>query len=244
MKRATHVERVMGTAVRFVADGAAPDAIAEAVAWLHWVDRTFSVHRPDSEVIRLRRGDLTEDQAHPEVRAVLERCMALRIVSDGSFDHRPEDGLDPSGYVKGWAIERAAELLGDCGDFHIDAGGDIAVRGRCRVGIRDPGDSSNTLLAVELVDQAIATSGSYERGEHIWGPGNAMASVSVIGPDLGTADALSTALYASPDAPWFERFPGYEAIFVTKDQRVLMSAGVTQGPDLVLRPVVSHRSLS
>lgn len=235
MRPAVHVERVMGTAVRFVTEDSCEQGIATAVEWLHWVDRTFSVHRPASEIMRLRRGDLAEDQAHPEVQAVLDRCTALRIVSDGAFDHRPGDDLDPSGYVKGWAIERAAALLDGSGRFHIDAGGDIVARGHWVVGIRDPENLAQSLLAVELVDQAIATSGSYERGEHIWGPGNGVASVSVIGPDLGTADAISTALYSSPDDGWLERFPGYEAIVVTDDREIRTSGGVMLGPDRMLR---------
>jgi len=235
MRPAVHVERVMGTAVRVVADDFCDERIAAAVEWLHWVDNTFSVHRDDSEIMRLRRGELSEEDAHPEVQAVLKRCMALRIVSDGAFDHRPDDALDPSGYVKGWAIERAATLLGDCGRFHIDAGGDVVARGRWSVGIRDPQNLARSLPAVDLVDRAIATSGSYERGEHIWGPGNGVASVSVIGPDLGTADAISTALYSSPDHGWLERFPGYEAILITDDGEIRTSAGVGLGTDLVLR---------
>ncbi len=217
----------MGTAVRFLTEDGRGRTISQAIEWLHWVDHTFSVHRPDSEIMRIRRGDIAQREAHCEVQAVLNRCMALRIVSDGAFDHRPEDELDPSGYVKGWAIERAAELLDNGGRFCIDAGGDIVARGDWKVGIRDPYDRASSILVVELSDGAMATSGAYERGEHTWGTGSGLASVSVIGPDLGTADAISTALFSSSDHTWLERFPGYESIAIMTDRRVLTSPGVS-----------------
>ena len=233
MRQATHVERVMGTAVRFAVEGdAGSEAISRAVAWLHWVDHTFSVHRSDSQIIRIRNGEIAESEVHPEVTDVLERCMALRIVSDGHFDHRPDGDLDPSGYVKGWAIERAARILDEAGiqRFYVDAGGDIVVRGRWSVGIRNPLDPSGALVATVLADEAIATSGTYERGAHIWGDGvGDLASVSVIGPDLGTADAISTALFSSAgeDASWVQRFSGYEVLAVTNDLEILTSSGLS-----------------
>lgn len=218
------VERVMGTAVRFATEGATA-GVEAAIAWLHWVDDTFSVHRPDSQIMRIRRGAISANDIHPEVGAVLDRCTGLRVLTEGWFDHRPEGDLDPSGYVKGWAVERAASLLEQHGvsRFYVDAGGDIATRGTWTVGIRNPKHPARTLLAVELTDEAIATSGTYERGNHIWGRHPAgLASVSVIGPDLGTADAVSTALFSSggEDPAWLERFPDYEVVAITHDLRV------------------------
>jgi thiamine biosynthesis lipoprotein len=220
----THVEHVMGTAVRFVADAKpGPGEIDRAVAWLHWVDRTFSIYRENSEIMRLRRGEL--DDPHHEVGWVLDRCLGLQIRTEGAFDHRIEDALDPSGYVKGWAIQRAADLLaaGGLERFYIDAGGDIAMRGRFVVGIRNPRTPEVPMLALDLEDTAIATSGTYERGEHIWGdhPGG-LASVSVVGPDLGIADAIATALFAAggDNAAWLERFPEYHVYSITHDLQV------------------------
>lgn len=218
------VERVMGTAVRFATNGGTT-GVQEAITWLHWVDDTFSVHRADSQVMQIRRGAISAIGIHPEVSTVLDRCAALRILTDGRFDHRPEGDLDPSGYVKGWAVERAASLLeqGGLSRFYIEAGGDIAVRGRWTVGIRNPKDPARALLAIDLEDEAIATSGSYERGGHIWGPApDGLASVSAIGPDLGTADAISTALFSAggTDTEWLDRFPDYRVVAITHDLRM------------------------
>src|SRR5438270_12857345 len=96
--------------------------------------------------MRPKRGELTLHGAHPDVRAVLERCEELREETGGYFDHpvpagssgrrtgdivlQPGD-LDPSGFVKGWAVDRAALILEDAGarTYSINAGGDIRVRG-------------------------------------------------------------------------------------------------------------------
>ena len=230
----------MGTAVLF--DIRDPDfdesAVGAAVSFLRWVDATFSTHRDDSQISLLRSGGLTMGDVHPLVRDVLARCEMLRRDTEGAFDHHPDTTLDPSGLVKGWALERAAAILSRTGieSFLVSAGGDIVARGApeglaaWRVGIRDPAHPEATLGTVQLRGLAIATSGRYERGNHIWSSGDmgeVLASVSMVGPDLGTADALATAVFASglADLGWLNRFPGYDLIAVTADRRILRTAG-------------------
>ena len=227
------VERVMGTAIGFdVREPIDEEVVDRAFEFLRWVDRTFSVHRPDSEVSRIGRGELSGDDACPQVREVLVRCCELREATDGWFDHeggaRRGRPLDPSGYVKGWSIDRSAERLGFEGahSFCINAGGDVVARGRpdgvdpWRVGIRDPQRPAEVPRIIGVADAAVATSGSYERGEHIWSPGKAprgsILSATVVGPELATADALATAVFASGDARpgWWHRFPDYRLIVV------------------------------
>ncbi len=128
----THVEHVMGTAVLFdIRDPQfSQSALDGAVALLHHVEDTFSVFNPDSEISRISRRELSIDDADPQVRDVVAACDALRRDTAGAFDHRPGGLLDPSGYVKGWAVESAAEVLTDAGiaSFSISAGGDIVAR--------------------------------------------------------------------------------------------------------------------
>ncbi|MCL1693679.1 MAG: FAD:protein FMN transferase [Actinomycetia bacterium] len=232
------MEHVMGTAVLFdIRDPFFPQsALDEAVALLHYVENTFSVFKQDSEISRIARGDLSIDDADPRVHDVLATCEELRRKTAGAFDHCPESGLDPSGYVKGWAVESAAGILTDAGiaSFSISAGGDIVARGAppgseaWRVGIRDRLDADATLGTVDLRDGAIATSGRYERGDHIWGADDRdeeLASVSIVGPDLGIADALATAVFAAGlgSIAWLGDYPDYDLIAVTSDRRVLRS---------------------
>jgi thiamine biosynthesis lipoprotein len=211
------------------------DPVIDAVfAWLHRVDALFSTHRAGSEVCRIDRGELDPRDADPEVTTVLARCEELREETGGYFDARAGGRLDPSGLVKGWAVERAAALLEEagCRDFCIDAGGDIAVRGRWRVGIRHPYRRRRLAAAIELADAAIATSGTYERGPHILDPHTGAPalhtlSVSVTGPDLGTADAYATAAFAmgAGGPAWTASLGGHAAMTILPGGRVLTTAG-------------------
>ena len=189
----------MGMPVRVEGD---VDAV-RVFAWLRWVDSTFSTYRADSEIARLDRGEL--DDPHPAVREVLARCEELRIETGGLFDVRAGGRLDPSGYVKGWAVQRAAAF--GRGRFLIDAGGDVVVRGAWRVGIRHPYVRDKLAAAITVSDCAVATSGAYERGPHILDPrsgrpATGLSSVTVVGRDLGTADAYATAAFAAGDPRW------------------------------------------
>jgi thiamine biosynthesis lipoprotein len=230
----------MGTDVAIDVRGPVdPRAIDRALAWLHEADARFSPYRADSEVSRLRRGELQADEAHPDVREVLERCERLRAETGGAFDARAAGGgtPDPTGLVKGWAVERAVVLLERAGarDLCVEAGGDVAVRGapapgeRWRIGIRHPRRPDRLAAVVELVDEAVATSGTYERGDHIVDPRTGrpprgVLSVTVVGPDLATADAYATAAFAlGHDGPaWTASLgPGYGAMTVLDGDRVL-----------------------
>jgi thiamine biosynthesis lipoprotein len=244
LPRHVHVEHVMGTVVSLDARGAGQRAAEAAtrrlVAWLHDVDRRFSTFRLDSEISRIGRGELALDSASDEVRHVLERCARLRRDTGGAFDELATGRLDPSALVKGWAVERGAALLEAEGltDFAINAGGDVAVRGGAlpepvwRVGIQHPTERDAVALAVEVTDAAVATSGAYERGAHLLdprtgAPASGVLSVTVVGPDLGVADAYSTAAFAlGLDGPaWTLGLDGYEAMTILADELVLWTPG-------------------
>ena len=114
-------ERVMGTVVSLLApDGGADSAAADrCFAWLHEVDRRFSPFRPDSEVSQLMRGATPDPGGiSPDLAEVLELCEIVEVLSDGAFDirrHRADGAPDPTGVVKGWAVDRAGEILVDGG---------------------------------------------------------------------------------------------------------------------------------
>jgi thiamine biosynthesis lipoprotein len=245
-----HVEEVMGMAVSIDVhdDVAGAPGLDELLGWLHHVDASFSPYREDSEITRLARGSLTADDAADEVIAVLRRCEEFRAETDGVFDvfavPAPNGTtLDPSGYVKGWAIERAAGLLGDHGlaNFCINAGGDVVVRGQplpdpvWRVGVRDPDDQWGLAEVIECAGPlAVATSATYERGAHIVDPrtGEAvtdLASATVVGPDLGVTDAYATTLFVLglDGLAWIDQREGYEALVIDHDGRLAATAGFT-----------------
>ncbi|MEA2426143.1 MAG: FAD:protein transferase [Thermoleophilaceae bacterium] len=218
-----------------------PAALDAAFDWLRFVDDTFSTYKPDSEISRLDRGELTIAQCSPEVDEVLGRCIELSRRTSGFFSVRAGGTLDPSGFVKGWAVAKAAEILGALGlqAFSINAGGDIVLRGRpeaeeaWRIGIRHPLETDKLAAVLTGEDIAIATSGEYERGAHVLDPHTGrpptgLLSVTIVGPDLATADAYATAAFAmGGDGPeWAAGLTGYETLCITTEEVVLTSPGL------------------
>jgi FAD:protein FMN transferase len=202
--------RTMGTVVSLDVRGRPDEALAErAFAVFDEADARFSPFRADSELARIDRGELRLDEASAELREVLELADAFQRASGGAFSVRHGGRLDANGIVKGWAAHRAAEVLaaGGAADFCLNAGGDVITRGRPAAGhewqaaVRHPDDAGRLLGVVVLGAAAMATSGGYERGEHIVDArsGEASAhwsSITVIDPDVTVADVLATAVFA------------------------------------------------
>jgi FAD:protein FMN transferase len=235
-----HVEMVMGMAVSIdVRDPHVPaGAITEVVNWLHHVDATFSTYKDSSPITKFGRGEITPDELTDEIRNVLDLCEAVRADTGGAFDisrvpAANGTNFDPSGLVKGWSIQRAAAILESWSatDFCINAGGDIVVRGEpspgrpWRIGIRHP-DLADKLATVVVAagPLAIATSATYERGQHIIDPrsgqpATSWASVTVVGPDLTLADAYATAVFVMgiDGVQWLAEHDGYGVFAVTPD---------------------------
>ena len=237
------VAPVMGTTVSIdVRDGDVPPAALDAaVATIRELESRFSTYRDDSEIKRVERGELAIADAHPDVREVLDACAVLRAESDGAFDAWRDGCLDPSGYVKGWAAERAADVLRDAGAarFALNVGGDVVCRGGSapgmpwRVGIRHPSEPARMVLVLGIRDGAVATSGAYERGEHIVDARSGVApvgwqSITVVAPDLATADAIATAAFAMGERgpAWAAARPGCEVAAIGPSGRLWTTAGV------------------
>jgi thiamine biosynthesis lipoprotein len=214
-------------------DGTLLDDLSD---WFRHVDETFSTHRTKSEISRIDRGELEPENASSEVRDVLDRCEELRLETRGYFDLRAAGRLDPSGLVKGWAVDRAAAFLETAGvdSFLISAGGDAVARGGpWRIGIPHPRGRGKIAAVLDAYDLAIATSGAYVRGTHVINPytgnqPNDVLSVTVIGHDLATADAYATAAFAMGDeaaADWLAGLRRYEAMIVLEHDVVLTTPG-------------------
>jgi FAD:protein FMN transferase len=241
--RRIRVEHIMGTAISIDLRDPAVDAglIETTFDWLRQVDACFSLYKPQSEISRLGRGELTVEECHAEVGEVLSLCEALREETQGVFNAwrcRADGRLDPSGVVKGWAIERAAAILerGGARNFCLNAGGDVVSRGEpepgCpwRIGIRHPNDIGALSGVVRGYDLAVATSGAYERGDHIVDgrtgiPSRMLLSLTVAGPSLTMADAYATAGFAMGrgGVAWVATRPGYAPFAVTASGRVQYS---------------------
>jgi thiamine biosynthesis lipoprotein len=226
------VRKVFGTAASLAVVGPLPSAAVEATfARLNEIENRFSTYRPNSEICQIRDGTLTRSAAHPETQQILEICEALHEESGGIFDawHAGRDGgLEPAGYVKGWAIGVAGAILRDHGvdNFSLGIGGDITAAGGgpagigWSVGVVDPRRNTILVARVALRSEAIATSGLSERPGHLrdTGTGEAITSpwlsFTVVGPDIARVDALATICFLEGRAGMkrVDQEPGYGAL--------------------------------
>ena len=217
-----------------------------AIQLLFDADETFSLWKPESPMSRVRSGALRLSDAPGAVREVLDACEVARAASGGWFDPWAlRGGVDPTGYVKGWAAQRALAPFAAIGALGavVNAAGDVATFGvpargqRFRVGIADPA-ATRRLACVVTVEGGVATSGTYERGDHLINPHSSehaavVASATVCGPDLGLADALATALCVGGDEvlTLLEALAGYEGLVIGFDGTWSRTAAFPFAPD-------------
>jgi thiamine biosynthesis lipoprotein len=237
-----HVELVMGTAVSFLLDEGDLDyerlleALDGARGELHRLDELFSTWREESPMSRYRRGELPATELPDEISEVLTLCQQVKALSGGYFDPWAlEGGIDPSGLSKGWIVERAAEALQKNGVSAgvVSGGGDVVTFGPppegsfWQIGVQHPWRRDRLACLVDVPPGgAIATSGRYERGDHLFNPftgapaQTGLVSVSVTGPSLVLADGLATAVGAAEPDPisLVRKLPsGYEAYLIFED---------------------------
>lgn len=216
------------------------DAVEAVFECFRLVDARFSPYKQESETCRIDRGELDPSKASPDMKEVLWLAEETRERSNGYFNVWFKGRFDPCGLVKGWAIRRAARLLDDDGmlSFCVEAGGDIEVRGAndtgqpWEIGLRNPFEPSRLMRKLALSGCGIATSGTYIRGEHIWNPltgkpANAVASLTVVGPDVYEADRFATAAFAMGPGgiEFMAGVPGCDAYMVALDGTATYTPG-------------------
>lgn len=209
---------------------------------LRVLDARFSTYRPDSEVSRLQRGEVSLEDCSADVREVERLCRTALERTAGTFDAwncvPGRSGVfDPTGLVKGWAVARAARRLGTLNEtglsWAVNAGGDILVRNAPEdavpwvIGIEDPFDRTQVLATVPVRDGAVATSGLAARGAHIVDPRRREAAVqvaaaTVVGPSLTWADVFATALvvHGRQGVDWARGLHGTAGMIVMADGAV------------------------
>lgn len=198
------------------------------------LEAMFSTFRPSSVVSRIARREMHLLDAPREVADVLDACAWLEAASSGAFSAWRGGRLDPAGFVKGWAVERASRLLDGAGLRHwmVSLGGDMQfgdpANDGWRVGVADPHDPGRVVRGLTVGRGAVATSGTAARGLHIddprtGRPATAWASVTVVGPNLAWADAFATTAFVlGAEGPaWVEQFPGYAVIAIDADGRIV-----------------------
>jgi thiamine biosynthesis lipoprotein len=233
----------MGTVVtvEIVDAGADQAAFDKVFAYFAAVENRFSPFKESSEIFRINQG-LEPDQWSSEMKTVFALSEQTKKETGGYFDIVANNGkYNPSGLVKGWAINSAAKILSALGykNFYVNAGGDIQVQGRnasgerWSVGIKNPFKQEEIVKVVYLSDQGIATSGIYIRGQHIYNPLDRdkpieeIISLTVIGPNVYEADRFATAAFAmgTKGIIFMENLPGFESYMIDKTGRATFTSG-------------------
>lgn len=195
------------------------------------------------------RARPSQSQIDAHLDAIDYRRLALDEAASTIRFEAPGMRINLGGIAKGYAVERAAGLLREAGVEHalLNAGGDTRVLGDRRgqpwiVGIRHPRLDDAVVTRLPLVDEAISTSGDYERFfeddgrryHHIINPATGqptagILSVSVIGPDATLTDGLSTTVFVlgvEQGIALIETLPAYEAVVIDAGGRLSYSSGL------------------
>lgn len=230
----------MPVTVEVVDPGVTEADVENVFASFRAVDETFSTYKEYSEISKINRGELCEEEYSDEMKMILAFSEQTRQETQGYFDIYHNGTVDPSGIVKGWAIQQAAARLKEAGftNFYIDAGGDIQAAGKrdgnpWRVGIRNPFNRKEIVKVLAVTDRGIATSGTAIRGQHIYDPHHPdtplsdIVSLTVIGPNVYEADRFVTAAFAMGKRGiyFIEQLPGFEGYMIDTSARATFSRG-------------------
>lgn len=225
---------IMGMPVTVeIVDSSAPLVdINRVFAYFHKIDEQFSTYQPTSEISRINSGEIQLGDASPRMKEIFALAEKTKQETRGFFDIDNGRILDPSGVVKGWAIERAGELLRAAGrqHYYIEAGGDITIAGNnaegvpWQVGIRHPFDLPKIVKVLSVTNCGVATSGTYLRGQHVYNPHHRgepivnIVSLTVIGPNICDADRYATGALAMDRAgiAFIDSLPGFEGYMIDR----------------------------
>ncbi len=226
----TQTQIIMGMPITIeITHGGSQPIFDKVFNYFKKIDNRFSTYKSDSEISKINNG-LEASRWSKSMKDVFKLCEQTKEITNGYFDIDHNGQLDPSGLVKGWAIDNAANILRKQGlkDFYVEAGGDIQVSGTnsekkpWAIGIRNPFNINEVIKIVSLSNEGVATSGTYIRGQHIYNPKNKnqkiteVKSLSVIAGNVYEADRFATAAFAMgrKGIKFIESIPGLEGYMV------------------------------
>ncbi len=210
--------------------------------YFDYIDNKFSTFKDTSEISEINAGKLPYRQWSADMKTVFQLSEETKLVTNSYFDiSRKDRKYDPSGLVKGWAIFNASKIIESYGfcDFYLNVGGDIQANGKneegenWKIGIKDPFQTSNIIKRISVSDRGVATSGNYERGEHIYNPkedhtpARKIASLTVVGPNVYEADRFATAAFVmgSQGIDFIDALEGFEAYMVDQSGNGILTSG-------------------
>ncbi len=231
----------MPIAIEVIEPQATPELFDRVFAYFQSIDNRFSTYKSNSEISLINQRRLAADAVSPEMQTIFAMAEDVRQKTNGYFDIHHNGITDPSGLVKGWAVYNAAEIIRREGfqNFYVEAGGDFQVYGHnsqgqpWRIGIRSPFNLNEIVKVLSVTDCGVATSGTYIRGRHIYNPKDSqppdpsVVSLTVIGPDICSADCYATAAFAmgSEGIAFIAGLDGYEGYMIDQDRRATFTPG-------------------
>lgn len=223
-----------------IAEPVRPEIFKNVFEYFRYVDDTFSTYKKTSEISNINTGMLDTSGYSADMKEILLLAEQTKKETAGYFDIRRHGRIDPSGIVKGWAIHNSADMLRKAGytNFYVEAGGDIEITGNNPdgktwiIGIRNPFNVKEIVKKVALHNRGIATSGTYERGRHIYNPKthtlvDDIMSLTVIGPNVFEADRFATAAFAmgKQGIQFIEQLKTFEGYMIDTQGIATMTSG-------------------
>lgn len=233
---------IMGTGVSIdIPDCRNQKVFSELFSMLEEMDQRFSTYKPTSEVSRFQRGEIKQEDLSTDFKFVIKQCTKWAGKTDGFFNAEFSGEFDPSGYVKGWAIQKAGDLINKSGfnTYCVAIGGDILASSdddkTWNVGLQNPEGKGSIIGKLSAKNLAVATSGNYERGSHIINPKSGKPAtklkvVTVVGPDIVTADVLATTAFAmgSTGKDFLKKWTDYSSLIIDNDNSPVFTGEMKQ----------------
>jgi thiamine biosynthesis lipoprotein len=223
----------MPVIIQVVDDAITESDFEEVFSFLHYVDQKFSTYKLHSEITKINQGEILPGNYSDDMKFVLAESEKTKKETNGYFDISHNGKIDPSGLVKGWAIYNAAKILSSKGftNYFVEISGDIEMSGyssdekKWKIGIRNPFKHDQIIKVLYLTNCGVATSGTYEQGQHVYDPKKPdkpleeIVSITVIGPNIFDADRYATAAFAMQKEGilFLERLSGFEGYMIDKD---------------------------
>jgi FAD:protein FMN transferase len=239
------------------------DTVDRAFGWFYEIEAHCTRFREESELMRLSRHAGVPVEASAILFEAMRFALSVAAETGGALDptvgarpeasyrdielnperrtitlHRPLT-LDLGAVAKGLAVDTAARELAPLVDFAIDAGGDLYLGGLnshaepWSVGIRHPSGGEELIDSLRVSNQAVCTSGLYERGDHILdartgAPARHTASATVIAQSAMLADALATACFILGPSDGIELLHrmGVDGLILTPDLQCYATRGL------------------
>lgn len=237
MKKQT-VSMGMPVTVNVVDKNVTDEDINEVFSYFHYIDNKFSTYKKNSEISQINRGEIREKDFSADMKKILSLCEETKKETNGFFDINNNGFLDPSGIVKGYAINEGANILKNKGfkNIYVEIAGDIQVFGKdekgedWKIGIKNPFNFDEIVKVVSLSSRGIATSGTYIRGSHIYNPKDKnkktdIVSVTIIAPNVYEADRFATAVFVMGEAglKFIGTLNGFEGYIIRRDKQAIFT---------------------